>query len=197
MMQDGTRPDLRLRRWQRGDPLTAKHLNEPVDAIVRLHAGVAPPSQVRSRGNPAPFEVRAFKVLADLSDDDPSVQGDYVWCERQGGSTSSEGEGDRIAVAKPYLLRRTTWDTEANGGDAESRNGVTYEYTSGYERTATITATGQEEDQIIVPSYQAGDVIYAVRGVMGGTGVEIDNNGDTTAVEWLDLNADGRMWGQV
>jgi hypothetical protein len=56
-------------------------------------------------------------------------------------------------------------------------------------RTADDGAT--TETQVIVPAYVVDDVIYAMRGIEGGTNVIDDQN---ESVEWIDLNLDGRAW---
>jgi hypothetical protein len=107
------------------------------------------------------------------------VDCDFLWCRTWDG----ENVGDEdILVALPWMLRWTPFD-------GETRDGITYEYTSYVERTADDgDAT---EDQVIVPDYVTGDVIFAAKGIVGGT-YATDENGDE--VEWQDLNVDGRAW---
>lgn len=109
---------------------------------------------------------------------------DYVMCHTWDGET--EGADD-IYVAKPYLLRKTPLD-------GKTRNGITYDYSATIDRrTATkgVEPNEIEETQIVVPSYLAGDIITAIRGITGGTEVFDPTEEE---VEWLDLNADGRAW---
>jgi len=115
--------------------------------------------------------IKMFKVV--------SVEADYLICHSWDGTT--EGTTP-ITVALPYLLRRTPFDFL-------TRKNITYTYTTNIEREAD---NGDDtETQVIVASYEIGDIIYGSQGVLGGTGV-IDTAGDS--VSWLDLNIDGRYW---
>lgn len=184
MTLDTTQPPQRLRRWSEGNPLSAAHLNEVVEAVRRLITPPVGAREVIPPGVADALQVRQFKVL--------SVEGDYLWCERQTGGPTNKGGEVPYRVAKPYLLRRTPFDGTAG------RNGVTYVYDTDSSRTATITATSQTEDQAVIPSYETGDVLYAVRGITGGTGATYnDADGNPQPIDWLDMNADGRMWGQT
>jgi len=169
--------------WRRGDPITATKLNQPVDAIRQLRGAVAPPRQVFDDVAAAlASPVYQYKVV--------STHGDYLIAEAHTGVPTAETDSPRTRIAVPYLLRRTPFD-------GLSRNAISYTYTSDTERTAT-DADDDTESQQITPDYVAGDIIYAVRAPQGGTGVTITNAaGDTVALEWLDLNADGRAWAQV
>jgi len=108
-----------------------------------------------------------------------SVEDDHLVCHSWDGETAGNTD---ILVAKPYLLRRTPFD----GGE---RDGVSYDYTSSIQRTATKDAT--TETQVIVPTYVADDVIYAARFTDGGTDVVDD---DYQRVSMIDMNVDGRAW---
>lgn len=177
----------RLRRWKVGDPFSASHLNEAVEAVMRLMGGANPAQQVVARGEVTPAAPRMFRVL--------TVEADYIRCESQDGTFENDGNEDVWNIAKPYLLRRTPFEGTDASGATRTRNGITYSYADNESRTATLTATGATEDQAIVPSYQAGDILYAI-GPMA-TGVRFDRDDDTVDVEWLDLNTDGRTWGQA
>lgn len=83
-------------------------------------------------------------------------------------------------LAMPYTLRRTKFD----GG---SRMGISYTYQDFQKRTGTVG--DEEEKQIIMPFYEVDDIVYASKGIMGGTGVT-DQNGDP--IEWL--ISDSRYW---
>lgn len=189
-------------RWKRGDVITAAHLNETVDAVRAVYGVVQEPRQVMpDSATAAVFELAQFKVRATIVNGQATttadVRVDYLACERLQGSPQNEGDDDFVRVALPYLLRRTPFDT---GDDAPvaygaDRASISYDYSSNTARTATDD-DDHSEDQVIVPSYVVGDVIYAVRGVGGGTGVLYTNtDGDRIDVEWLDLNVDGRAWG--
>lgn len=165
------------RRWRVGETITARHLNEPVDALRRLSHGVQPPRQVMEPAREERVEVRRFVVVEERSD--------YLVCRRSGGDAAVNTEDQHTYVAKPYLLRQTPF----NG---LSRNSISYAYTATGERTAT-DAEDNTESQVIVPSYVVGDEILAARGILGGTGVFGGADSDL-ALEWVDLNADGRAW---
>lgn len=169
----------RLRRWRMGDPLSAAHLNETVEAVQRLEGGVNPAEQVRARTTKDPAQVRQFRIL--------SVEGDYIRCERQVGTYENDGVDDVWNIAKPYLLRRTPFD------GTDGRNSITYAYNSDTERVAT-DANSDTETQVVVPSYQVGDIVYAIESVKGGTGVQFTRGSETITVDLLDLNVDGRAW---
>jgi hypothetical protein len=163
-----------LRRWSRGDPLKADRLNEMVEAVNHGRQVAPPPKQVipAPTGRPQQFVITG-------------VDGDYVTAH-----TLRDGhEGAQtIYIAKPYLLRRTPFD-------GLSRSGITYTYSSHVTRQADDGSS--TEDQVVVPGYVAGDVIYAVRPI-GGTGVtRPDGSGGTYDVTWLDLNCDGRAWAKA
>jgi len=119
-------------------------------------------------------QTQMFKVV--------SVEVDYIVCHAWDGET--EGQ-EAVLVALPYLLRMTPFD-------GQTRDGITYDYDSEITRTATKDA--DTEDQVIVPSYIAGDVIFAATGIIGGT----DATGPNSEVlDRQDLNVDGRAWAKV
>lgn len=179
-------PTMKLRNWRRGDALSAAHLDEAVVALQRLHGSVDGPQQVYGKQNVESVTVQMFKVR--------EIGSDWVICETHRGRYDAAGDDDYVRVAKPYLLRQTPFDgTDANG-TAKTRNGLTFEYSDGSTRTVT-DSDGYTEEQVIVPGYVEGDIIYAARGMLGGTGVLWTVNGEDYRVEWVDLNVDGRSWG--
>ena len=50
-----------------------------------------------------------------------------------------------------------------------------------------------EQIQVITGAYEVGDLIYAMTGLTGGTGVFTEDD-DENQVIWLDLNIDARYW---
>ena len=172
-------PTRRPTPWRRGDPLTAKHLDEAPDAIRRIMGGVRRPRQVFAEPRSDTQQIRQMEVVG--------VEGDYLICVAKNGSSAAAYDAARYTVAKPYLLRRTPFD-------GYTRNAISYTYTSATARTA-VDADEDTETQEVVPAYVAGDVIYATRDVVGGTGVT--SRDGTTTVTWLDLNVDGRAWARV
>jgi hypothetical protein len=101
---------------------------------------------------------------------------DYVMCR--------DPYGQQVQVAKPYLLRRSSFD-------GLSVEGVTYAYSDSNTRVASDDAEEEEDEtQEITPSYYAGEKLTAIA---HGTGV-------TTALgelQWEDLNTAGRCWAVV
>ncbi|MDP1711946.1 MAG: hypothetical protein Q8K86_05765 [Candidatus Nanopelagicaceae bacterium] len=95
-----------------------------------------------------------------------SENGDYL-------NVSTVSGSDVYAVLKPYMLRRTPFD-------GLTRDGIYYTYLTDNERTAE-NAGSETEDQVIVPSYVAGDEILAVWGIVDGYPL-------------VDLNVDARAW---
>lgn len=83
-------------------------------------------------------------------------------------------------ICKPYLLRTSI----------TSRGGQTFTYSNGFTRVATQGAS--TENQIIVPSYVAGDEIYT--GTVDSTGIlDVDGN----EILDVDLNGSARAWAKV
>ena len=120
-------------------------------------------------------------VVSDASD-----WPDTIECREIDGTVGT------LHVARPYLLRRSPFDTL-------ERNGIAYDYLSNTERIARKQDDeGNEttETQIIIPRYVQGDVIYAVKGVANGTESYVVDmaTGDRVEVSWIDLNVDGRFW---
>ena len=166
-----------LDRWAKGDPITADHLNEPVTAIKTLARGIGLPSNL--------YDAARFQntVMGRVQLRFKVQFGDYLECVEWDGVT----EGATLYVAKPYLLRQTPFDTK-------TRNSITYAYTSVNERTAT-DASSNTETQVIVPSYVANDVVYAINGITGDLQIQqADTAGATTDLVFIDMNLDGRAW---
>ena len=88
-------------------------------------------------------------------------------------------------IAKPYLLRQTTYD-------GQERDGISYVSTRRDKRTATRGGTdpSDAEQQIVVPAYLLDDLVYATAHVKGGVDVSVDG----APLVWLDDNRDGRAW---
>jgi len=176
-----------LQDWKVGDPLAAKHLQQSVSLLKRVFAGVTPPRQIVRKAI-SPLTGRQFKVT--------SVFTDFFTAKPFDGVDQIE---TAFNIALPFLLRRTPFDSDpdflGSNPAPDERNGLTYVYTTDIERVATIVESGDTEIQVIVPSYQEGDIIYAMKNIIGGTSTSAtDSDGFTTVVEWVDMNADGRFW---
>lgn len=154
------------------DPVTAQGQMDVIRSIRELSSGVRPPTSLDGPGTFA--GVTAFFVV--------SVDSDFLVCRIQSDEGTQDNDGDTVFVVKPYLLRNSI----------TSRNGITFTYSATDTRQADDGAT--TEDQVVVPSYVAGDIIYAVpvdNGLASVTAVAADGS---TTPEYLDLNVDGRAW---
>lgn len=185
----------RLKRFRRGQLLKASELQRLNDAINHLTRGTRTP--VRKARTPKVPIMMQFRVV--------KAEDEHIVCKQfdrlENISTGSEAN---ILVAKPYLLRRKPFET---GGVSADRGGITYIYTdkiledltadpvidaAPLEREATDGT--DTEDQIIIPSYQENDMIFAMRNIVGGTGVLLTDEEDQNIdVVWLAMN-DGRAW---
>lgn len=166
-----------LENWNRGDDLEARKLQQPVDTLKSL-GGVAPPKQEIPSGKS--IQLKMFKV--DRLDTDVIIC--FTWNGIEKGT-------DEIKVALPFLLRQTPFDVTTRIGAA--RAGIEYEYSDNNKRLAT-NVDDEEEDQIIVDSYEVDDIIFAMKGIFGGTSLYHDDPTNEKPVVWLDTNVDGRYW---
>lgn len=163
-----------IRRWRKGDNISAKRLNETVDRITDISEGAAGPADAAGVAQ-GPGAIQHLEIN--------EVKGDYLLCY----AVSSDGTGTtEIPVAKPYLLRQAL----------TYRNGITYAYQSVLEGTVAIvervgTNGTDTETQRVVPQYFKGDRIFASKLINGGTGV---TDVDDMPVRFIDLNLDGRAW---
>jgi hypothetical protein len=168
-------PHTTVPRWRVGERLDASKLNRTVHAVNVALQGLQSARNVYPGIPELPgVVVRQFKLVGSGSDD-----------KLLGQEIDSAGViGDNAWIAKPYLLRYTPFHEQ-------TRNGIEYTYSSYTQRTAD---DGEDtETQVVVPSYVSGDLIYAVRGVVGGTTVTLSGT-PPPPVEWLDLNVDSRAW---
>ena len=127
-------------------------------------AGKGPYIPVRSAKVDGGSNVKQFIIV--------SQQNDSLTCKTWDGETA--GTDDYI-ILKPWLLRRTPFDNL-------TRNGISYVYTSAFERTASKVGEDDEE-QVISPKYVVDDIIEAESGIEGLGG-------------WLQ-RSQGRAWSWV
>jgi hypothetical protein len=168
----------KLRPWQAGDEFSAAHWQEPVDALNRLLEQRAEGGQLGPNGRER-LILEQFRLVR--------IETDVLICHPFNGSEETEVE---VSVAMPFLLRRTPFD-------GNTRDGITYTYTSDTERTASDGS--DSEKQLIIPTYTIesaadgydGDLIYAHRSVRGG--VDLDD-ADGEPFSYIDANLDGRAW---
>jgi len=196
--------------WRPDQPASAEKLNTVADTVDALIGVGYVPQQnfVRQNGT---FRSRAMIISGIFPDyivckeiekappaPPPQNPGDQAPAEEE---TPPEETGDpdiggRIMAAKPPLFQRTLYEGKV-------RNNIKFAWNDdikdGGERTATDrgdsiedTSDDTEEIQVIVPSYQVGDMIYIEHGVL--TGVTAEAEGTTIHIEWIDKNNDGRAW---
>ncbi len=110
------------------------------------------------------------------------VFGDHMVCKDASGSIEN--------IAKAWMLRRSPWV-----GKNEGRNGVFVTYTSygSTGRSRTVRVSGEDEDQVVVPGYVTGDVIYAAP-LQVSDWVQV---ADGITAEFVDANVDARAWGAI
>ena len=116
--------------------------------------------------------VAQFRVV-NVTDYPDSIVG-HAWDGTDEAATD-------IDIAKPWELRRDVFD-------GRTFSGIAYAFSSMTRRSATKGTI--QETQVIIPAYRVGGLIYAAKGLRGGVDVRLAGK----ALEWLDLNADGRAW---
>lgn len=173
------RPLSQLNRWGPGEPLDHRKLNEPVEALNRIFAGVAPPLSARPYAPARPL-AKGFKIVA--------AYGDYLECHTWDGLT--EG-GEIVKVALPWGLSQTPFDGQDFGP-------WHYEYTGVGERETSLVADAEQQiTEVINPPFVAGEVIRATRdsGYTPRATVETET-GETSVVslDWLYVPDNGRAW---
>ena len=101
-------------------------------------------------------------------------QGDdhvVAWRVKTDGTLINED----VLLAKPPSLRKTEYEAEVDGT-------ITWSSVSVFQRTATDSADGSTEDQVIIPKYLPmsgafdGAMVLAIRGISGGTQVTVGGN---------------------
>ncbi len=124
------------------------------------------------------------------------LSGDFIICRTYDYATGTEG-GHDIRIARPYLLRRSPWDKGPDGDwggiTREDWEGVlrAYEYISDNERRALAVggeAAGKHE--VIDGNYVVDDILEATKGIVGGTGVNVNDK----EIAWLEDNRSARSW---
>ena len=203
---DRDSPRVPLTNWKQGDPLSAKHFQQPIDAIKALSAQPFPVNSLEA--SKIPFLLTQFRVK--------TIDDDFINCVVWDGKT----EGQTIEVAKPFLLRKTPIDFTTSGLALDKLLGLEPGTSPGYKRTLpngrenkyaylnfqkrkaeNTTDSTDTEVQIIVPAYVADDLIYCAKGIRGGIDTKNDgpkNDGkDEVALFWIDMNVDGRVWAKA
>lgn len=157
-------------RHRRKEQPKVKKWDDLAKATDNFNRGVDAPRQNTDRGLLGQVEMGQFRIV--------SVEDEVLVCREWDGSVVGTQD---INIAKPPELRTTFL----------SHGAVTFAYTDSVTRVASA-AGESNETQVIVPSYEVNDVIFAVRRIRRGTGVKL---GDAAvAVEWLDLNVGARAF---
>ena len=119
-----------------------------------------------------------------------SIAGNHLVCQAWDGTNLGITV---INVARPPKLRRSVTSELLDG------RAIVYDYTSDVTRVASwVGPPATFSNQVIVPRYLAGDIIYAVK-PDGGTGAQTfgNNPNPPVALEYVDLNVDGRAWAKT
>ena len=101
---------------------------------------------------------------------------------------SDSSNGDYTPIAKPFEL-----DPDRAKGDGDTAHPYTYPPSNGTPSEIAATTrwrTSRLSTESVYPAYASGSVIFAMRGSNAGTGVTYNG----TAVEWQDMNVDGRIF---
>ena len=161
------------------DRLTARRMNESRNTLNALLQGIR--SGIFEDDIETPITIRRLRVEI--------VAGDYLECKMLSAAGGDVGVG-RLAVAKPWELRRTPFD-------GLSWDGYSYSYSSHVERVSTKDSDETTETQVVVPRYVfggtgAGSIIFAVKGITALPGVQFGD--PAIVVTWQDMNVSGRAW---
>ena len=166
MISEPRKPDSipRLELIQTGEGLSATKANRSIHALNRITQGVRPVRQIVPTPRGKKGAEQAIRVRFQVMGDD-HIEG-------------LDDEGRTVLVAKPWLLRRTPFDSELPE-PPPLRDGVKYEYTDGATRTGIIEGDpladppipDETEDQIIIQKFFPDDVVYAEK--QDNTGVAI------------------------
>ncbi len=139
-----------------------------------------------------------FRLITETSGDS-GYSSDFTTCQsidpNDFGKLAPEETRKIVRIAKPSELRPSEYE-------GKTINGIRYERSQAGQRTATIPADPEteEEIQIVVPAYVPGDedngylgsAILAVK--MKGTGIVYGD--DDEPVVWQEINQ-GRAWAQL
>ena len=181
-----------VRKWAKGEAITAKRLNEHVDATNRLAGGVTPPAQKVRPANATTVRAAASKVVQFVV---VSEEAEYLICAPFDGVKVSN---ESVKVAKPWHLRASTYDGKSIGTTSyTSLFSETGDYTkrkaSGGAGTWTETIEPAYVKQAVFAPLDTNSVIYAARNIEGA-GDDVLRDGAYNPTQYLDLNVNGRNW---
>ena len=187
------------RVFKPGDSLSAADINKIAQSIVRRMTGVGGVS-VNASGNQIlislkgqrkpPTILRQYVVKSNLED--------CLVC-RSFDANKVEGTDD-IHILKPWVLRYSEWDFDANSG-AFAPDGEIYEYDTDTYTTRTNTGLVDPEVQKITQDYYVDSVIYAMNIgpnlLCNPFAVSSATSGSPVAEvrsRLIDINVDARAW---
>ena len=198
------KPAALIGRFNKGDRIrqSRPQLNSIVDAVNTMIPRMGPAKQVKPTPQSPGVTILPMKITGVPSN--RTTDGDFILCREFLPDGTIDIEADDIPVARNFLCRRLPFDM----GTLKTRLGVSYSYSNSTQRTATIDEVSITE--VITPSYfgltQAlpplgihADVVlclYFPGGVKSETGWQMryGSGSSSVAVNWLDLNVDGRSW---
>lgn len=195
--------------FDKGERPTAMKHNNSVQTLRSLTQGVAPPRQIfQSAGGTAAtvaatgtrLEVLEYGRASGGAVDDTSraTYLDHIICRRETVDDQGVSAWTEMMIAKPLHLqaqnaiRMRTLDRPGQTPVIELEYGDRIEDIGGDQRIATNRVTGDQELQIITPSYAHGDLIEVERVGVAITGVTVVDEGfaDERA-GFIDVNGDG------
>lgn len=153
-----------------GQELSASQMQMLADCLRLIATGSGQNKQVVNA--PTVPLIQQFVIRDEASD--------YLICNTWNGRT--QGSQD-FFVAKPFLLRQSTFDGTDDGT-------FSYAFTGVDAMTVTKTEDDTTEDWEVTMDYEIGDIIYGLAVIRGGIDIE-------TSVDYIDLNTDGRGWAKV
>ena len=152
-----TKSRIHIRKRDRlaDDPNSLSHANLLVEQIEQGRPQVDLPQQVIPRPFAPPSGLQAAPATGGVVEMELLQEfGDYLRCRLIAG-----GDTDIFNVAKPPLLRRSSFDQR-------SVDAVSYNYSSPSKRVASGFVAGQgtvQETHILTPPYKAFDIISVQR----------------------------------
>ncbi len=170
-MSNETGRQIKLPTFAKGSMLQGQDLRDLADAVRAILTGSG--NDFQNIPNPIAPITQQYNIT--------SIADEYLVCSAWDGTNLGTQD---VKIAKPFLLRKSTWD-----GYTDS-NGVTYTVTGTQTLTAMDTS-GNVENWKITFDYQVDDLITAVANVRGGY------DSDSDDIRWIDLNTDARAWAKV
>jgi hypothetical protein len=114
-----------------------------------------------------------------------SESDNYIVCNPKQSGAEGFTTSANINVAKPYLLRRTSYD----GLDARPPGTGSLTYSGQYGDLMQRIESANSVGEVIWEPYMLNDIIFADQ-PSGGTGVTVSSK----ALTWQDTNRDARKW---